>query len=133
MPWLSGLIVLVEDSQASATAVGDYLRTLGHKVLLAQTGQEVIDLADQHAPDMILLDAELPDMGSLEVTRRVRRLANQGAPRPYIVLVASRALPEDRSHIIAAGADECLGKPLVLSALGQLIQHHLVRTRHLPA
>ena len=64
-------ILIVEDEPDIRAMLGDFLEGEGYAILTAATGREAIECARQ-VPDLILLDAGLPDMDGLEVCRLLR-------------------------------------------------------------
>ena len=76
----------------------------------AYTGQEAIDAAVKHRPDIILLDVMLPDFDGIEVCERIR--ANSSLKNSLIVFLSARG--EDYSQVAGykAGADDYMVKPI---------------------
>src|SRR4029077_8517312 len=63
--------LVADDSSVNRRILAGLLESAGVRVITATGGQETIDLAKQHRPDVILLDLRLPDVDGLEVTRRL--------------------------------------------------------------
>lgn len=78
----------------------------GYQVLTALDGPAALALTEALRPDLVLLDARLSGLDSLEVVRRVRAQDSL----PILVLMAGDAV-EDRIEALDAGADDCLGQP----------------------
>jgi PAS domain S-box-containing protein len=120
----SPLILLAEDNEANINTVSSYLRAKGYRILLAKTGQEAIDLAQLHRPDLILMDVQMPGMDGLEAIRQLK--ANSELNSILIIALTALAMPDDRQRCLDAGAKEYLAKPVRLKELFQLIQALLV-------
>ncbi|HET89197.1 MAG TPA: response regulator [Chloroflexi bacterium] len=78
-------ILIVEDSPVQAMALEHMLREEGVDVLWASNGLEGVRLAQQHLPDAIVLDIEMPQMGGLEACRHLKK-SPQTADMPIVLL-----------------------------------------------
>ena len=116
----SPLILLAEDNEANINTVSSYLRAKGYQILIAKTGQEAIELAQLHRPDLILMDIQMPGMDGLEAIRQIK--ANSELNSILIIALTALAMPDDRQRCLDAGAKEYLAKPVRLKELSQLIQ-----------
>ncbi len=72
MAKLAKTILIVEDSPAQALALEHLLKEEGLQVLWAPDGQVGVALAQQHLPDAVVLDVEMPKMGGFEACRRLK-------------------------------------------------------------
>ncbi len=99
-------IVVVEDDPAIADLLDLYLRDAGYRVLLANDGERGLDLVDQHAPALVVLDVGLPGIDGLEVCRRLRTTSN--VP---VVFLTARDGEVDRILGLELGADDYVTKP----------------------
>ncbi|MBM3625389.1 MAG: response regulator, partial [Alphaproteobacteria bacterium] len=62
-------ILIVEDNELNMKLFNDLLESNGHATLRARNGREAISLAQDHRPDLILMDIQLPEISGLDVTR----------------------------------------------------------------
>jgi len=113
-------ILLVEDTETAVMPARDYLEAKGYHVVVAQNGQEGINIASQIKPDLILMDVQMPVMDGLEAMRRLRAQA-EFRDTPIIALTAY-AMDEDRERCLAAGATDYVSKPYKLRLLVQKIE-----------
>jgi len=122
-----GLILNVDDYEASRYARSQMLQRAGFQVLEAGTGAEALRLASDVGPDLVLLDVNLPDMDGFEVCRRLR--AQQVTLTVPIVHISATFL-SDRAEEIAyeGGADSYLTDPVEPAVLLATI-HSLLRLR----
>ena len=67
-------ILLVEDNPPNMRLMEMTLRMKGYTLLKATDGEEALDMAINHKPDLIIMDMQLPKMSGLEVTRRLRQM-----------------------------------------------------------
>ena len=114
------IVLLVEDSRAIRHLVAAYVEEVGHKVLMAESGERALELFDQEHVDLVLMDIELPGIDGFEVTRRMRaRLADEWLP---IVFLSSNASDQHFVRGIKAGGDAYLAKPVNGPVLQSMVQ-----------
>ncbi|MEQ2008661.1 MAG: ATP-binding protein [Limisphaerales bacterium] len=119
------LVLLAEDNEANVLTLRDYLEARGYRLLVARDGAEAVALAQTHAPQLILMDVQMPDMDGFGATRRIRALpALRTTP---IIALTALAMPGDRERCLAAGADDYLSKPVELRTLAARIAELLKR------
>ena len=105
-------VVVIDDDPALLKALRLGLRAAGHDVFTAATGENGLMQAATATPDVVILDLGLPDIGGLEVCRRLREWSEV----PVIVLSAV----DDESRKVAAldlGADDYVTKPFGMAEL----------------
>ncbi|MGJ5628319.1 GAF domain-containing protein [Nostoc sp. CALU 1950] len=124
---LTPLILLAEDNEANISTVSSYLKAKGYRIVLAQNGQEAIDVAKTYHPDLILMDIQMPGMDGLEAMRQIRLDSNL-VDIPIVALTAL-AMTGDRDRSLKAGANDYLSKPIKLKQLATTIQQLLNATK----
>ena len=117
------LILLAEDNDHVAGAVAPFLKASDFRVVRAVNGAVAVELAQEHNPDLILMDIQMPVMDGLEATRQIRSTAElQDIP---IIALSGFAMPEDSDRCLEAGANTFLSKPckmpVMISKIRQLI------------
>lgn len=105
-------ILVVDDEEQIRRAVKSILTSRQYGVLLAATGEEGLDLAAEHNPNLIILDLSLPDISGLEVCRTVR--AWYTGP---ILILSVRGNEKDKVAALDLGADDYLTKPFSTAEL----------------
>ncbi|AFZ02494.1 AAA family ATPase [Calothrix sp. PCC 6303] len=120
----SPLILLAEDNSANISTISSYLEAKGYRLVVANNGQEAIDLVKSARPDLVLMDIQMPGMDGFEAMQEIRSHP-QFADLPIIALTAL-AMTGDREKCIAAGANDYISKPIKLKNLAQSIQQLLV-------
>ena len=103
-------ILLVEDNEMNRDMLSRRLIRRGFEVLLATSGEQGLEMAQNSSVDVILMDIGLPGIDGWEVTRRLKSNA-QTATIPVIALTA-HALNRDREQAMASGCDEYETKPI---------------------
>ncbi|WP_420644132.1 histidine kinase N-terminal 7TM domain-containing protein [Candidatus Leptofilum sp.] len=113
-------ILLVEDNQLNRRVIQNILGKLGYEADTAVNGRIAVELASQHAYDVILMDVQMPEMDGVTATKQILAECAQGK-RPYIVAVTAHALPGDRENYLAAGMNQYLSKPVTIKQLVELL------------
>ena len=109
-------LVLVIDNDEDVTRILSYIfETQGHQVICAHTGNEALELARRHRPDLITLDLNLPDVDGFEVLKQLRA-AEESRHIPVICI----SVRPDVRLALALGADFCMEKPLDIDRLREL-------------
>lgn len=110
-PDIQGNVLCIEDNLSSLALIETLLqRRPGIKLLSSMQGQLGLDLAAQHAPQLILLDVSLPDLDGLKVLQRLRRSAiTQNTP---VLMITADASDLTRQTLQEAGATAVLTKPI---------------------
>ena len=110
---MPGLKVLVaEDNEVSRMVVVRMLERQGCEVHTVHSGREVLDRLDDGTYDLILMDLEMPEIGGLETTRRIRRREKGSGSHIPIVALTAHAFTEDQQRCREAGMDGYVAKPL---------------------
>ena len=125
-PKSKGTILLAEDMETNIMVITDYLESLGFTIIIASTGREAIEHAEEHNPDLILMDIQMPVMDGFEATRRLR--ANPRFANVPIIALTAFAMTGDRERCLEAGATDYLSKPVKLKQLAELVTDLLKET-----
>ena len=105
-------ILIVEDNEKNMKLARDVLQAKGYATLEAVNGEEGVDMALAHKPDLVLMDIQLPGINGVEAFKRIRAHPDT-ASIPVVAFTAS-VTTSDRHRIIAAGFDAFIGKPVNL-------------------
>lgn len=105
------IIINVDDNEPARYAKGRILSRAGFTVHGAATGSDAINLIEQHKPDLVLLDVNLPDVNGLEVCRRVKS-APYGASILILQISASAITAPHAAAALEGGADAYLTEPV---------------------
>lgn len=124
-------VLVVEDEEAISLLLKYNLKAEGFDVTIVDDGDEVLAVAEEMAPDIILLDWMLPNVSGIEICRQLRAL-DKTRDIPVIMLTA-RAEEEDRLHGFEKGADDYVTKPFSMKELVARIQAVLRRTNPVTA
>jgi len=110
---------MADDAPANRLVNERLLARLGVEVRAVEDGAQAVEAAlGGWAPDLVLMDLQMPGMDGLEATRRVREdEARAGRRRVPIVALTAAAFDADRQRCLDAGMDGYLSKPILLAAL----------------
>jgi type II secretory ATPase GspE/PulE/Tfp pilus assembly ATPase PilB-like protein/CheY-like chemotaxis protein len=120
-------ILLVEDEDSLRRVMKDLLEQEGYAVCEARDGAEALEQVDRHAPDIMLLDLNLPNVDGYTVLAQLR---SRPATRDLPVLVLSARGDEDNEvRVLRLGATDFLTKPFRPRALSARLEAALGRLR----
>jgi len=103
--------LVVDDSVVYRKLIGDYLRSWGFGVTLAENGSAAWRILQQpDSPKLVLLDWVLPDLDGIELCKRIRQAGLSG-PYVYVILLTSKEGRQNMLEAMQAGADDYLAKP----------------------
>lgn len=102
-------LLLVEDDPALAELLEFRFKAEGYVVSVTADGDEALLLAQEEAPDLVLLDWMIEGTSGIEVCRRLRRM--QSTAHVPILMLTARGAEEDRVRGLDTGADDYVTKP----------------------
>ena len=105
-------VLLVEDSLMNQKLVKALLERQGHRVIVANDGQEAVAASRTQPLDLILMDIQMPHMDGLEATAAIRQAEKQKGTHVPIIAMTAHAMQGDRERCLEAGMDEYLAKPI---------------------
>ncbi len=124
-------VLVVEDSKVALKALCNYLERMGFSnTLTASSGQAAMEIFQQQRPDIILLDAMLPDVDGFSVAKKIRVLEKNGE---WAAIIFLTVLDKDNelARGIEAGGDDYLRKPISevvlqakMLAMSRLVEMH---------
>ena len=113
-------VLIVEDNQINQLVAQRFLEKIGAKTVLAQNGQEALDvLRARHDIDLVLMDVQMPVMDGLEATQRIR--SDLGRTDLPIVAMTAHAFPEERERCISSGMNDHIAKPISAAGLSEVL------------
>lgn len=113
----SATILVVDDEPANCQLAQIFLSRKGYRVEIAPTGEEALAAIQQHPPDLVLLDLNMPGMNGVEVLRRLSAPSFPVKPPPGVILVTASVDEPLLEECLALGASEIVLKPLDLKQL----------------
>ena len=120
-------ILIVEDERTLCEKLADALRLEGMKVDTALDGESGLARAQEHPPDLLLLDIMLPGLDGISICRILRR--NPKTAHIPILMLTARGTEVDKIIGLETGADDYVVKPFALGELLARVRALLRRTR----
>lgn len=118
----SGLKILIaEDNEISQAVTAKTLELLGHTSDRAFTGLEVMEKINRQNFDLILMDAQMPELSGLQATRKIKSIYSEDKAPVIIGLSAEDG--SDAKNCINSGMDDCMNKPLNPDELEEKINY----------
>ncbi|UZE25437.1 transporter substrate-binding domain-containing protein [Pseudomonas sp. B21-056] len=113
-------VLVVDDHAANRLLMSQQLDYLGHHCHVAHDGAEGLEAWLEGNFDLVIADCNMPIMNGYELARAIRRHESEQQLPPCTILgFTANAQPEEKQRCQAAGMDDCLFKPISLSALSQ--------------
>jgi two-component system cell cycle response regulator DivK len=116
-------ILVVEDNPKNLKLVRDVLTYCGYEVIEATTGEDGVRLAGEMAPDLILMDLQLPGIDGAEALRQIR--VGGANPAVPVVAVTAFAMNDDRDRAFECGFNGYVEKPISVRSLPQQVEDFL--------
>lgn len=114
-------ILLVEDNIVNQKVAVRILENMGHKVAVAENGEEGVAQYKSSKFDIILMDIQMPKMDGYAATKKIRTLEKKSGLRIPIVAMTAHAMKGDKEKCLDAGMDDYLAKPINPEQLGKTI------------
>jgi CheY-like chemotaxis protein len=119
-------VLVVEDNPLNQIIAREMVNALGMEPAVVASGEEAMLICRSTAPDLVLMDIQMPGMDGLETTRRLRALQADGSLRRFpIIALTAHAMAADRQASLDAGMDEHLTKPIQLEELRSVLNQWL--------
>ena len=125
MKTLSGTILVVDDDGDIRDILSETLNSLGSRVITAANGRECLDKVDKEAPELVLLDIEMPVKNGLEVLKELRQ---KGRDTTAIMITAYGTI-ERAVQAMKEGAFDFITKPFDLDHIALVVERALERER----
>ncbi len=122
----SARILLVEDNPINQKVAASLLARQGHRIELAENGQQALEKLAQTDYDVVLMDVQMPVMDGFEATRQLRRSTSARNPQIPVIAITANAMQGDRELCLAAGMNDYVAKPIndreVREALARVLE-----------
>ena len=116
--------LIIDDSLSARRSLAEFVQDIGYDVIMARDGIEAIEVIDNHKPDIIMVDLEMPRMNGLEFTSHIRnKPETKNIP---VIMITSRSTEKHRDMADAAGVNAYLTKPFSEDELLENIQNLLL-------
>ena len=115
-------ILLAEDNPVNKQVATLMLKSAGHRIIPAKDGLEAVERYRSHAPDLILMDIQMPVMDGETACKKIRELESGSDAHIPIVALTANAMKGDQERYLASGMDAYLAKPIQKETLLETVQ-----------
>lgn len=123
-------ILIADDDASIRYLLETTLESEGYKVLSAADGTSLVQMAQEHVPDLLLIDLMMPHLDGFEAIRQLRQDTRTG--HLPMLIVTARSLTDDLVQGFRSGADDFIVKPFNIAELLARIQANLQRAARQP-
>lgn len=120
---MSKTVLIVEDNELNMKLFQDLLEAHGIQTVEANDGRNVLDLAREHSPDLILMDIQLPEVSGLEVTKWLKD--SEDLKTIPVIAVTAFAMKGDEQKIREGGCEDYISKPISVGKFMDVIHSYL--------
>ena len=107
---MSKTVLIVEDNELNMKLFHDLLEAHGVETVKTYDGKNVLELAREHNPDLILMDIQLPEISGLDVTKTLK--ADEELKVIPVIAVTAFAMKGDEQKIREGGCEDYISKPI---------------------
>jgi two-component system, cell cycle response regulator DivK len=119
-------ILIVEDNEENRDSLSRRLQRRGFEVVCAEDGRRGVSIAKADAPDLVLMDMNMPEIDGWEATRQIK--ADAATAKIPVIALTAHAMAGDRERAIEAGCTDYHTKPIefpkLLAQIESIIQNH---------
>lgn len=113
-------VLIVEDNPLNMTLESELLGMNGFNVLKATCGKEAMDILKSSIPDLIILDARLPDINGIELFKKIKQ--DKKTCHIKIAAVTASTMKEEEEEMKSIGFDAFIPKPIDIKKFVQQIK-----------
>ena len=118
-------ILIIDDSRTAIAVLKKTFAPTGYSIISASTGEDGIEMAKKHQPDLILMDVIMPGLNGFQATRILRKdISTQNIP---IIIISGNEQATEKFWGLRVGANGFLPKPVDRRELFHLLREHLVK------
>lgn len=108
-----GKVLIVEDNELNMKLFHDLITIKNHDTILSSDGMNIIEIATDEKPDLILMDIQLNGVSGLDLIKSLRK--NEQTSSIPIIAISAFAMKKDEKIISASGCDLYISKPVSIS------------------
>ena len=117
-------VLIVEDNELNMKLFEDLLGAHGYDTIKTRDGGQVLDMARNQKPDLIIMDIQLPEVSGLEVTQWLK--SDQELKAIPVIAVTAFAMKGDEEQCLQAGMNDYLAKPVRIGKLAEMLAKWLL-------
>lgn len=120
---MSKTVLIVEDNELNMKLFDDLLSAHGYTTVKTRDGRDAVDLVNDHMPDLIIMDIQLPEISGIEVTQKIK--AQDNIKHIPIIAVTAFAMKGDEEKIRAGGCEDYISKPISVPQFIETVKKYL--------
>jgi two-component system cell cycle response regulator DivK len=120
---MSKTVLIVEDNELNMKLFHDLLEAHGVNTVETYDGKNVLELAREHNPDLILMDIQLPEISGLDVTKQLK--GDDELKAIPVIAVTAFAMKGDEQKIREGGCEDYISKPISVGKFMATINQYL--------
>jgi two-component system, cell cycle response regulator DivK len=118
-------ILIVEDSPDNMKLFRTILSLKGHEVMGLTGGEGLLQAIEEHAPELVLMDIQLPGRDGFALLQEIRASSSAGV---RVIALTAHAMTGDRERALDAGFDGYITKPIDIRAFPEEVRRALERS-----
>ena len=118
-------MLLAEDNAVNQRLATRLLEKRGHRVVVAVSGRETLELLEKEEFDLVLMDVQMPEMDGLETTASIRTKERGSEVHLPVIALTAHAMKGDEERCLAAGMDGYLSKPIRPQELDDILAKYM--------
>lgn len=120
---MSKTVLIVEDNELNMKLFQDLLEAHDISTVQTRSGHDVMDMAKEHKPDLILMDIQLPEISGLDLTKMIK--ADDELKATPVIAVTAFAMKGDEQKIREGGCEDYISKPISVTDFLDVIKKYL--------
>ncbi|MDD9911384.1 MAG: response regulator [Ahrensia sp.] len=116
-------VMIVEDNELNMKLFNDLLEAQGFETVQTSSGNDAVELARTHKPDLILMDIQLPEVSGLDVTKWLKE--DPELSRIPVIAVTAFAMKGDEERIRQGGCEAYISKPISVLKFLETVKSYL--------
>ncbi len=116
-------VLIVEDNEMNMKLFNDLLQAHGYNTVQTSSGHNAKSLAEEHSPDLIIMDIQLPQISGLEVTKILK--SDDALKSIPVIAVTAFAMKGDEEKMRAGGCDGYISKPISIPLFIETVEKFL--------
>ncbi len=116
-------VLIVEDNELNMKLFRDLLEAHGIATIQTHDGKMALGMAQEHRPNLIIMDIQLPEISGLEITKQLKE--NDDLKSIPVIAVTAFAMKGDEQKILDGGCEDYISKPISVSKFIEVVQKHL--------
>lgn len=116
-------VLVVEDNDLNMKLFHDLLEAHGIKTIETRHGRNVLELARENNPDLILMDIQLPEISGLDVTKMLKD--DDDLKHIPVIAVTAFAMKGDEQKIREGGCEDYISKPISVTHFMEVVKKYL--------